>query len=95
MEVTSITYNSNEVTKETIDSRTVYTIKPIDKYYTSDDLARINADDYLDEIRAKEVIILKNEIMENKEVQALDSEYLLSLMKQANTDKDAAFELGK
>ena len=33
--------------------------------------------------------------MENKEVQALDSEYLLSLMKQANTDKDAAFELGK
>ena len=29
--------------------------------------------------------------MENKEVQALDSEYLLSLMKQANTDKDAAF----
>ena len=32
--------------------------------------------------------------MENKEVQALDSEYLLSLMKQANTDKDAAFELG-
>ena len=67
LEVTSITYNSNEVTKETIDSRTVYTIKPIDKYYTSDDLARINADDYLDEIRAKEVIILKNEIMENKE----------------------------
>ena len=60
LEVTSITYNSNEVTKETIDSRTVYTIKPIDKYYTSDDLARINADDYLDEIRAKEVIILKN-----------------------------------
>lgn len=33
--------------------------------------------------------------MENKEVQALDSEYLLSLMKQANTDKDAAFEEGK
>ena len=33
--------------------------------------------------------------MENKEVQALDSEYLLSLMKQASTDKDAAFELGK
>lgn len=32
--------------------------------------------------------------MENKEVQALDSEYLLSLMKQANTDKDAAFEEG-
>ena len=60
LEVTSITYNSNEVTKETIDSRTVYTIKPIDKYYTSEDLARINADDYLDEIRAKEVIILKN-----------------------------------
>ena len=33
--------------------------------------------------------------MENKEVQALDSEYLLSLMNHANTDKDAAFELGK
>ena len=33
--------------------------------------------------------------MENKEVQALDSEYLLSLMKQAYADKDAAFELGR
>ena len=33
--------------------------------------------------------------MEHKEVQALDAEYLLSLMKQANTDKGAAFEIGK
>ena len=40
-------------------------------------------------------VAYNREIMENKEVQALDSEYLLSLMKQANTDKDAAFELGK
>jgi len=33
--------------------------------------------------------------MENKKEQTLDSEYLLPLMRKANTDKDAAFELGK
>ena len=60
LEVTSITYNSNEVNKDTVDSRTVYTITPISKYYTAEDLKRINAEDYSESFRAKEVIILKN-----------------------------------
>ena len=60
LEVTSITYNSNEVNKDTVDSRTVYTITPISKYYTKDDLKRINAQDYSEDLRAKEMIILKN-----------------------------------
>ena len=60
LEVTSITYNSNEVSKDTVDSKTVYTIKPIDKWYTKEDLELINSDDYKEETRANEKIILKN-----------------------------------
>ena len=60
LEVTSITYNSNEVSKDTVNSRTVYTIKPIDKWYTKEDLKLINSDDYKEETRANEKIILKN-----------------------------------
>ena len=60
LEVTSITYNSNEVTKDTVNSRTVYTIKPIDKWFTKEDLDFINSDDYKEETRANERIILKN-----------------------------------
>ena len=60
LEVTSITYNSNEVEKDTVDSKVVYTITPISKYYTEDDLKRINAQDYSENLRAKELIILKN-----------------------------------
>lgn len=54
LEVTSITYNSNEVNKDTVDSRTVYTITPISKYYTKDDLKRINVKIIQRSIRAKE-----------------------------------------
>ena len=60
LEVTSITYNSNEVSKDTKDSRTVYTIKPISKYYTTEDLAKINDDNYSESVRVKEKIVLKN-----------------------------------
>ena len=60
LEVTSITYNSNEVEKDTVDSKVSYTITPISKYYTEEDLKRINAKDYSENVRAKETIILKN-----------------------------------
>ena len=60
LEVTSITYNNNEVKKETIDSRTVYTITPVNKYYTKEDLERINSETFSEDFRAAERLYLKN-----------------------------------
>ena len=59
LEITSITYNSNEVTYDTIDSKVVYTITPINKYYTKEDLEKINSDDYKEEVRVRDNITLK------------------------------------